>query len=163
MRWGEFIFASWVQMLIITGWKNFSIGFPGTPWEIHWEKNSIIEKNFDPQKLKQTLYLCWGMLISPFWVQLMMIKNLKNILDGINETQWYSSNTVASQWKKLWSSKTQRNLIFMLKHAHLYFLSAILDDNRVKIFFQWYSMRLNGLIELNEKPMKKNFGPQKLK
>jgi hypothetical protein len=49
-----------------------------TPWNSMgnpWEKNCTNEKNFDLQKLKQTLYLHWGMLIFTSYVEIFSGKN----------------------------------------------------------------------------------------
>ena len=87
LRWGMFIFASWVQFLMITGWKFFS-----------------------------------------FVTQRVILKS-----------KGYPLDSMISQCKKFWSSELQINLIFTSMRAHLCFLSATLDENRVKIFFIWDS------------------------
>ena len=76
-------------------------------------------------------FLRWDLCCKEFfiWLQLFPI--------GINWINWLPT---AHNWQKFWPLKIQEYLIFMLRHAHLYFLSAIFDNKRVKIFFQWDSM-----------------------
>jgi hypothetical protein len=53
------------------------------------------------------------------------------------KSKGYSLNSILPQSKKFWSSETQINLIFALRHAHLYFLCGNLCDNRIKKIFNW--------------------------
>ena len=100
--------------------------------------DSMIKK-FDPQKLKETLYLRWGKLVFTSYVEALMITDWKNFSIGPMKLHGKSMGKKLFQWKQFWSPETQINLIFTLRHAHLYFLNRILCDKRVKKFFIWDS------------------------